>query len=152
MKGASATSSDHSWRHPRNNWVRGFEGALVKICGGGWKDLAIADRQLWMGQRPAFVAEAARIWVWTTFGRARTVRRTLSVTSHMLFASCVCKLLLVFANSCTAVLYFIEFELTFFCEFFLNPRPWFSMSGQDLVADLSDGVFWPRFLNLELLL
>ena len=62
MKGAGATSSDHSWRHPRNNWVRGFEGALVRICGAGWKDLAIADRQLWMSQRPAFVAEAVRIW------------------------------------------------------------------------------------------
>ena len=61
-KVAGATSTDQSWRHPRNNWVRGFEGALVRICGAGWKDLANADHQLWMGQRAAFVAEAVRIW------------------------------------------------------------------------------------------
>ena len=62
MKAAGATSTDQSWRHPRNNWVRGFESALVRKCGAGWKDLANADRHLWMGQRPAFVAEAVHIW------------------------------------------------------------------------------------------
>ena len=36
MKGAGATSSDQSWRHPRNDWVRGFEGALVRFCGAGF--------------------------------------------------------------------------------------------------------------------
>ena len=31
----------------------------------------------------------------------------------------------------------------------MNPRPWFSMSGQDLVADLSDGVCLASFSELE---
>ena len=52
----------HSWRHPKHYWVRGFEGALVRICGTGWKDLAGAKRQVWMSQRQEFVAEAVRIW------------------------------------------------------------------------------------------
>ena len=46
MKVAGATSTDQSWRHPRNNWVRGFKSALVRIRGAGWKDLANADRHL----------------------------------------------------------------------------------------------------------
>ena len=32
MKSAGANSSDRSWRHPKKNLVRGFEGALVRIA------------------------------------------------------------------------------------------------------------------------
>ena len=39
----------------------GFEGALVRICGTGWKDLTGTNRQVWMSQRQEFVAEAVRI-------------------------------------------------------------------------------------------
>ena len=64
-----------------------FESALVRMCGDEWKDLANVDHQLWLGQRPAFVAEAVRIW-----GGPRLVCSvfcTLTVTSHMLLvASC----------------------------------------------------------------
>ena len=44
------------------HWVRGFEGALVRIRGTGWKDLAGANRQVCMIQWQEFVAEAVRFW------------------------------------------------------------------------------------------
>ena len=51
MMSARANSPDLSWRHPKKNWVRGFEGALVRICGTGWRDFASGSRENWLNQR-----------------------------------------------------------------------------------------------------
>ena len=55
MKSASANSSDHSWRHPKKNWVRGFEGAPAVLVG---EIQPLGAVKIWMNQRQMFVAEA----------------------------------------------------------------------------------------------
>ena len=94
MTGAGATCSDYSWRHQSNNCVRGLEGALVRICGAGWKDFANTDRQLWMGRRPALLLKSCVFGgdhVWSG------LHGTLNIVGD--FPHVVCrKLLLVIAN------------------------------------------------------
>ena len=36
MKSAGIGAHDQSWRHPKKNWVRGFEHALSTVLGLGW--------------------------------------------------------------------------------------------------------------------
>ena len=35
MKSTGAGSLEQTWRHPKKNWVRGFENAVVKVCRQG---------------------------------------------------------------------------------------------------------------------
>ena len=35
MKSTGAGSPEQTWRHPKKNWVRGFENAVVKVCRQG---------------------------------------------------------------------------------------------------------------------
>ena len=69
MKGTGVGSQDHSWRHPKKNWSRGFEHALTKICGLGWWEPARSD---WQGKRWEFVCEAVRRWGGPGLGKLKT--------------------------------------------------------------------------------
>ena len=62
MKNAGTGAHDQSWRHQKNNSVRGFEHALSKIYGLGWWDAAKRSRESWQRGKYKFVSEAERRW------------------------------------------------------------------------------------------
>ena len=43
MKSAGASSSGQSWRHPKKNWVRGFESTLFNFCGETLQETAVRN-------------------------------------------------------------------------------------------------------------
>ena len=71
MKNAGAGSSDQFWRHPKKNWLRGFENALVRICGLGWRDAARGSRGKWQNPRREFISEAVRLWNGPRLGKLK---------------------------------------------------------------------------------
>ena len=44
MKRTGVGAHDQTWRHRKNNWVRGFEHALTKILRLGWREVAKLSR------------------------------------------------------------------------------------------------------------
>ena len=71
VKGTGVGSQDHSWRHPKKNWSRGFEHALTTICGLGWWEPARSD---WQGKGWEFVCEAVRRWGRPGLGTSYSIR------------------------------------------------------------------------------
>ena len=61
-KEAGTGARDQSWRHQKNNSVRGFERALSQIYGLGWWDAAKRSRESWQRGKYKFVSEAERRW------------------------------------------------------------------------------------------
>ena len=61
VKSTGAGAHDQTWRHRKNNWVRGFEYVLTKILGLDW-EVAMLGRDSWQRGKYKFVSELVRRW------------------------------------------------------------------------------------------
>ena len=63
MKSASTGDHDQTWRHPKKNWVRGFEHALSTVlCLGWWSEAKKCCRKSWQKGKYVFLGESVRHW------------------------------------------------------------------------------------------